>query len=116
MPFTFLLFLAFLALWPLGAAIALVLAVGLFVPRFRTYARRGFVWGVPAGLALSLPFAWIGFDMTGLERPGSEFLLTLGKVFFAGFAIGTLVWYVWRVRPARRGSVGQQPGVDSSVK
>ena len=104
MPATFLLFLVFLALWPLGVAGFAVLGAGLFVPKFRNYARRGLLWGLPGALALSVPFALIGFGMTGGQLPGTEFLSSLTKVFFAGFALGALVWYVFRVRPARRNS------------
>jgi hypothetical protein len=82
-PATFLSFLGFLALWPLGLVGFAVLAVGLFVPKFRNYARRGLIWGFPGALALSMPFALAGFGMTGGQLPGPEFLSSLVKVFFA---------------------------------
>jgi hypothetical protein len=104
-PATFLLLLLLVALWPLGVVCALVLIVAAFRPYSRRYARAGAVWGLVGAVVLSVPFAVLG--ELGMEGgvPGWEFLAGILKVLFVGFALGTLIWYVFRFRRQRRATL-----------
>jgi hypothetical protein len=87
-----------------GGVLVAACAVGLFIPKYRRYGRAGFIWGTPCGVAVFVPVALIGFEMTRRGLPDLEFFSLLVKLFFAGFAIGAFLWYAFRFRAVRRNS------------
>jgi hypothetical protein len=103
-PASFVVFLAFIALWPLGVGAFFAMIAGFLRPKYRRYARRGSVWALVGGLALSVPLAVIGPAETGIAPLRIDFAMLVVKVFFAGFALGTLTWYVLRFRSVHRSS------------
>jgi hypothetical protein len=103
-PPTFLLFLPLLVLWPLGVGAFFAMIAGFIRPKYRRYARLGSVWALTGALALSVPLAVIGPGATGLPLLRTDFAMLVVRVFFAGFALGALSWYVLRFRSMRRSS------------
>lgn len=101
---SFLLYLAFVTLWPLGAGLFAACAVGLFAPKYRRYSRAGFIWGVPCGVAVFVPIALVGFEMTRHGLPEFGFFLLLIELFCAGFAIGVFLWCAFHFRALRHNS------------
>ena len=103
MPGTFLVFLLYLALWPVGIAAFLGAAGALFVPKYRRIARSALIWGLVGSLAVSVPLAWLGLGMIDPRFEDRVFSL-LFRPSFAGFSLGILAWYVLRYRALRRAS------------
>jgi hypothetical protein len=104
MPASFVLYLAFILLWPLGGVLVATCAVALFIPKYRRYGRAGLIWGIPCGVAVTVPIALVGFEMTRSGLPDLGFFSLLLKMFFAGFAIGALLWYAFHFRSVRGSS------------
>lgn len=98
---TVLLVVLLLVLPPLGAGCAVALIVGAFMPKYRRHVWGGAVWGVVGALLLAVPLTVIAELMTGGGMPLSRFVFLVAKGFFAGFALGSVIWYVFRFRHTR---------------
>jgi hypothetical protein len=103
MPGTFVLFVAVLALWPVGLVWCAVLLGGLLLPRYRLASRAGLLWGSVGGIIPAAGFAMLGtFTMGGADFAGSKLTWVLARIFFAGFAVITLLWYFFAARAKGR--------------
>lgn len=94
MPATFLLVLAFMMLWPLGAAIFITCLAGFFSKRWREKVRPASTWGLVGRIVVSTPVALITVGIS--EVLGHEFVQFVVQCFFVGFALGLLARYVFR--------------------
>ena len=101
---SFILYLAFAVLWPVGAVLVAACTVALLTPKYGRFGRAGLIWGTPCGVAVTVPIALIGFEMTRSGVPDLDFFTLLLKMFLAGFAIGALLWYAFHFRSVRGGS------------
>ncbi|HEV3309321.1 MAG TPA: hypothetical protein VG815_02200 [Chloroflexota bacterium] len=105
LPATFLLLLLLVALWPLGVVCALGLFVAALRPNSRRYVRAGAVWGLVGAVVLCVPFVVLGELGTEGDVPGWAYIAVILKVFSVGFALGTLIWYLFRFRRRGRATV-----------
>jgi hypothetical protein len=95
---------ALVVLGLLGIAVCAVLVIGLAVPKYRLYALSAFAWALLWGFAASVCLAVFVVSVLGSNLRDPGFMPLACKGFFAGFALGALIWYVLRFRSIRRGT------------
>lgn len=90
----------------LGLLAGAALTAGLFDEKYHGHSRDGFRWGISAAMPVAGVLIAIGKRRTATVPGPEEFAVIVGILSLAGFAVGVLLWYVFRLRLIlRRGRV-----------